>query len=91
METVDHFVRMLWMDKHSKMIWHFIVVYVLTKAEGKEYFMVEVANLCGRCKGGVVIGGDFNIIMKTIEKNKPCVLSKWSRMFNSIINLNGLQ
>jgi hypothetical protein len=42
-------------------------------------------------KVGQLLGGDFNIIRKTNEKNKPCVLPRWSHIFNSIIDVNGLK
>jgi mannosylglycoprotein endo-beta-mannosidase len=59
--------------------------------EDKEEFLAEFAQLCTKCTGAAVIGGDFNIIRKTTEKNKPCVLPRWSHIFNSIIELNGLK
>jgi hypothetical protein len=38
-----------------------------------------------------VIGGDFNIIRSVEDKNKPCVLPRWSHTFNSIIEISGLK
>jgi hypothetical protein len=39
----DHFIRMLLMDKSSKMKCHLIVVYGPTQLEGKENFLAEFA------------------------------------------------
>jgi hypothetical protein len=47
--------------------------------------------VCNTCKGATVIGGDFNIIKSVEEKNKPCILSRWSHTFNSIIEVSGLK
>ena len=82
---------MLLLDKYSKMKWHLIVVYGPTQNESKDHFLAVLADICHRCKGAVVIGGDFNIIRKTEEKNKPCVLPRWSHIFNAIIDSNGLK
>jgi hypothetical protein len=38
----------------------------------------------------LLVGGDFNIIRKANEKNKPGGVNKWSFLFNSIIEQNGL-
>lgn len=32
-----------------------------------------------------------DITRKTVEKNKPCVPSRWSHAFKSIIEVNGLK
>jgi mannosylglycoprotein endo-beta-mannosidase len=90
-ETGKHFIRMQLSDKLSRLCWHLIVVYGPAQVDDKENFLAEFAQLCIKCKGAAVIGGDFNIIRKTSEKNKPCILPRWSHIFNSIIDLNGLK
>ena len=90
-ECGKHFIRMLLRDKNSKLKWHLVVIYGPAQTEKKESFLVELAYICNKCTGACLFGGDFNIIRKTEEKNKPCVLSKWSHLFNSIIDINGLK
>jgi mannosylglycoprotein endo-beta-mannosidase len=90
-ETGEHFIRMKLSDRMSRLGWNLIVVYGPAQLEDKESFLEEFAQLCNRCKGAAVIGGDFNIIRKTSEKNKPCILPRWSHIFNSIIDVNGLK
>jgi hypothetical protein len=90
-ECGTHLVRMLFKDKISRIEWHLAVVYGPAQIEGKDEFLAEFAQLYDKCKGQAVIGGDFNIIRKTSEKNKPCVLPRWSHIFNSIIEVNGLK
>ena len=76
---------MLHHDRRFKLKWHLVVVYGLAQPEGKKtQFSTAPANLCSKYKGVCMIGGDFKFIKKTNEKNKPCVLSKWSHLFNSI-------
>jgi hypothetical protein len=78
-------------DKTSRLCWHLVTVYGPAQLEDKDEFLAKFAQLCNKCKGAVVIGGNFNIIRKISEKNKPCVLPRWSHIFNSIIDLNGLK
>jgi hypothetical protein len=71
----NNHIRMHLLDKHFKMKWHLVVVYGPAQSEGKEEFLTEFAQVCNICKGAAVIGGDFNII-RSVEKNKPCILSR---------------
>jgi hypothetical protein len=59
----------LW-DKEKKMIWHFINVYGAAQEENKVEFLTELAKTIYNCKEPVLIGGDFNIIRFSNEKNK---------------------
>lgn len=70
---------------------HLVVVYGPAQVDDKEFFLTEFAQVCSSLKGLVVIGGNFNILRKTCDKNKPCVLPRWSYIFNSIIESNGLK
>jgi hypothetical protein len=36
----------------------------------------------------MLVGGDFNILRKDEDKNKPRGTNKWSTLFNSIIDLH---
>lgn len=90
-EKGDHYVSMLVKDSKTLMEWQVIVFYGPAQADDKDSFLVEFADKCKRSKGSVVMGGDFNIIGKTCEKNKPCVLPRWSHIFNSIIDMYGLK
>lgn len=90
-EAGIHFIRMLIRDKSSGKKCNLDVVYGTAQLEFKEGFLTEFAQLCNKCQEPMIIGGDFNIIRKTSEKNKPCVLPKWSFIFNSIIETSGLK
>jgi hypothetical protein len=70
---------MLLSDKLSRLTWHLAVVYGLAQIEDKDDFLAEFAQLCNKCKGAAVIGGDFNIARKTSKTNlyltemEPCL------------------
>ena len=38
----------------------------------------------------MLIGGDFNILRRESDKNKPGGTNKWSSLFNSIIDVHEL-
>jgi len=74
----------LW-DKTQKRKWNFLNVYGSPHEECKAEFLIELASFCGGCQVPYVIGGDFNLIRFSSEKNKVCSISKHSKNFNSII------
>jgi exonuclease III len=65
-------------------------VYGAAQKEHKSRFLSELSAFCLRSQVPLLIGGDFNIIRKAEEKNKPGGFSKWSSLFNSIIDQHGL-
>jgi hypothetical protein len=87
------------------MKWHLVIVYGPAQPEGKDEFptkfaqvcnkkdefLTKFAQVCNKCKGPAVIGGNLNIIRSVDEKNKPCILPRWSHTFNSIIEISGLK
>jgi hypothetical protein len=67
------------------------VVYGPAQPEGKEEFLTEFAQVCNKCKGPAIIGGDFNNIRSVEEKYMSYTLSRWSHTFISIIEVSGLK
>jgi hypothetical protein len=65
-------------------------VYGAAQKENKSRFLSELSSFCSRSRAPLLVGGDFNIIRKADEKNKPGGVNKWSFLFNSIIEQNGL-
>ena len=74
----------LW-DKMAKRKWNFINIYGAAQEENKREFLTELANFCGNNQDPVIIGGDFNIIRFSLEKNKGGT-HRYSGLFNSIID-----
>lgn len=74
----------LW-DKTLKIKWNFMNVYGAAQEENKTEFFAELASFCSSSKEPYVVGGDFNVIRFTTEKNNDTGLSRFSDIFNSII------
>jgi hypothetical protein len=51
----------------------------------------ELASFCAKIKEPYVIGGDFNIMRISSDKNKNFLPNRFSDIFNTIININGLR
>jgi endonuclease/exonuclease/phosphatase family metal-dependent hydrolase len=74
----------LW-DKERRTKWNFMNVYGAAQEENKAEFLTELAANINRCKEPLVIGGDFNIIRNSSEKNKGGT-HRHTSLFNSVIN-----
>lgn len=66
------------------------MVYGDAQDHGKENFLPELSSVCHSFKFPALIGGDFNIIRRENEKNKPGGVNIWSFLFNAIIENYGL-
>jgi exonuclease III len=51
----------------------------------KTKFHDELGTFCDNCKDPYIVGGDFNIIRASNEKNKPSGLNKHIDQFNMVI------
>jgi exonuclease III len=89
-EPGEFLTRSLVLHREKNFIWNFVNVYGAAQKEHKSRFLSELSAVCSRSQVPMLIGGDFNILRKAEEKNKPGALSKWSFMFNSIIDHHGL-
>ena len=67
------------------------MVYGSAYESGKEAFLSELHSLFVGCPISTLIGGDFNIIRKTSEKNKPGTPGHWSFLFNAILEQAGVK
>jgi hypothetical protein len=78
-------------DNLKKCKWSLLVVYGSAHEEFKNEFLVELSSFCHEVDTPYIIGGDFNIIRHSGEKNKCTPMSKYSDIFNSIIHTLGLR
>ena len=78
------------LHKEKNFIWNFINIYGAAQDDRKNSFLIEFSALCQNSKHPLLIGGDFNILRKECEKNKPGGVTKWSFLFNAIIEHNCL-
>lgn len=71
---------------------HFSVfLYGPAQEEGREQFLIELAQLCRSNSLPLIIRGDFNILRFSSDKNKNFCPNKWNDMFNHIINTHELR
>ena len=72
-------------DRERKLKWNFLNVYGAPQEENKIEFLTELASFCSKNKDPYLVGGDFNILRFTSEKNKGGGIHRHSGVFNSII------
>lgn len=60
----------LW-DKINRVKWNLLVVYGSAHDDRKMDFLSELSSFCSKNKEPILIGGDFNIIRYSSERNKP--------------------
>lgn len=90
-EIGDYFVRVLVYDKIAKFRWNLITVYGDAQPERKALFLSELSQVYHDNTLSCLAGGDFNIIRKDTEKNKPNNTKLQCFVFNAIIEHAGLR
>jgi hypothetical protein len=80
----------LW-DKVLERKWNLLNVYGAPHDKQKEDFMRELAEFCAKNIEPFIIGGDFNVVRFGNEKNKNYHHSRFSDVFNSIIQTHELR
>ena len=73
-------------DKSLKKNWSLANVYGPAQDEFKDSFLAELSSFCFKAKYPVLIGGDFNILRFSSDKNKKFHDNNFSSVFNLIIN-----
>jgi exonuclease III len=84
-------IKVTLMDLKIQLKWNLAIVYGAAQLEDKEDFLAELGNVCIDQRLPLLIGGDFNIIRFSSEKNKNMRKNRWTDMFNAIINSHGLR
>jgi hypothetical protein len=79
------------MDLKLNLNWCLVIVYGAAQLCDKEDFLTELGMVCSDQRLPLLIGGDFNILIFSSEKNKIMRCNRWSYMFNSIINTYALR
>jgi len=80
----------LW-DKTNRIKWNFLVVYGSAYDDRKMDFLSELSSFCSKNKEPILIGGDFNIIRYSSERNKPGGRHSHSDTFNTLIHFYELR
>ena len=63
-----------------------MLVYGAAHDKKRDKFLDELTSCCGNIKTPYVIGGDFNILRDSSDKNKPLHRSQHMDRFNNIIH-----
>lgn len=87
----DFHIRVTLQRIANKKHWDLIVMYGAAQHEHKNTFLAELSRAIQPQNSPLVVGGDFNIIRKESEKNKPGGYNKWSFLFNAIIEQANLR
>jgi exonuclease III len=67
------------------------VVYGSAHEEDKMDFLIELSSFCSKNREPIMIGGNFNIIRYSNERNKPRGNHRHSDSFNSLIHFYELR
>lgn len=78
-------------DKLLNVKWNLLNAYGAAQDEHKVDFLTEMASMCSKCDVPFIIGGDFNILRYSSEKNKNFHQNRFSDLFNTIIHANELR
>ena len=71
--------------------WSLLIVYGAAHDEHKPEFVAEMSSMCHKIHTPYLVGGEFNILWHSREKNKKTPMSHFSDVFNSVIHLLGLR
>jgi hypothetical protein len=85
-EEGDFFVKFRVRDKKSDFKWVLVAVYGAAQPEFKESLLTELVQSCSNENLPLCIGGDFNIIRNSGEKNNDKFEERWPFLFNADID-----
>jgi hypothetical protein len=74
------------MDLKIQQKWCLVIVYGAAQDDEKDDFLSDLSDICRDQSLPLLIGGDFNLLRGSNEKNKALKPSRWNDMFNYIIN-----
>jgi hypothetical protein len=75
-------VSVLIKNKVDGVVWRFISVYGSAYDEHKLEFINELHNVCASWNGHTLVGGYFNLIRESKEKNNGNINQHWAYLFN---------
>jgi hypothetical protein len=90
----DFYVKFHLCNKLDSFKWALVAMYDPAQHDHKEIFLAELVNLCSHENLPIMIGGDFNIMTSSEEKNNDRFNSRWPFLFNAIfdgLNLRELE
>jgi hypothetical protein len=82
----DFFVKFRLCKKSDSFKWLLVALYGPAQDDQKEKFLAEMVNMCSYDNLPIMIGGAFNIMRSSEEKNNDRFNSWRSFLFNAIID-----
>jgi hypothetical protein len=90
-ETGDFCVKLFVNSKLDGFEWILVGVYGAAQEVLKPDFLAEFVRICENKSLPMLVGGDFNIIRRKIEKSNDNFNARWPFIFNAIIESLGLK
>jgi exonuclease III len=87
----DHMLQHKLWDKKMDTKWNVLNVYGPVQDEEKDGFLAELASFCLKCQEPYIVGGNFNILRFSFEKNKTFSPNRFSDTYNVVIQVNDLR
>jgi hypothetical protein len=82
----DFYIKFHLCNKVDDYKWVLVVVYGLTQDEFKESFLAELVNMCSHEISPLLIGGNYNILRHSSEKNNDNYHARCPFLFNAAID-----
>jgi hypothetical protein len=82
----NYYMKFHLYNKNDYFKWALVAVYGPAQAQHKEQFLIELVNLCSHEQLPILIGGDFNILRNSQEKNNSNYEHRWPFLFSSVID-----
>lgn len=83
---VEFYVKFHLVNKEDKFKWILMAVYGPAQDEFKSSFLAELVRACQQNPLPTLIGGDFNILRSSLEKNNDRFNDRWPFLFNAVID-----
>ena len=77
-------------DKQNVVVWRVVAVYGPAYEAHKLEFINELHSVYSGWSGPTIVGGDFNLIRDSSEKNTGNINQHWANLFNDWVNKFGL-
>jgi exonuclease III len=82
----DFYVKSLLRNKSDGFKWALVSVYGPAQDNFKEAFLAELVNMTSHVSEPILIGGDFNLLRKSADKNNNNFNTRWPFLFNAVID-----
>jgi hypothetical protein len=87
----EFYIKFHLCNKADNFKWILMVVYGPAWDDFKLAFLAELVRTCQQNTLPTLIGGDFNILRSSKDKNNDRYINPWSFLFNAVIDSFDLQ